>query len=304
MNRSDAQNEFNDLLDAFEKRYIARVYKALKQPYQLFVNDLKAHGLAYARGGINQRLMESGVREQIEKIFTSVGVFMANKTLRELKRNNVSRKPRLSKSKEDNAITPNALRVGNHPINAMAATSFKYATFGFNEEWVRDILNYFRLHLLDKAVLRVSQTTRDHILRVLEKATQEGWSNDQIVKEILESPEARKEVRNRARMIVRTETVRAANYGILKGADKYEYEVEKEWLAVNDNRTRRTHRHGSGVDGERRSPDGRFSNGLRFPGDPEGPADQVVNCRCVLVMVAIRDARGRLIPKQNLRLVA
>jgi hypothetical protein len=275
LNRTDAQNEFNDLLDAFEKRYIARVYKALKQPYQFFVNDLKAYGLAYARGQINTRLVESGVRTQIEKIMTSVGVFMANKTLRELKKNS-----RIIREKQ---IIP--------------TYSVKYATFGFNEEWVRDILNYFRLYLLDKAVLRVSQTTRDHILRILEKATTEGWSNDQIVKEILESPEARIEVRNRARMIVRTETVRAANYGILKGADKYEYEVEKEWLAVNDNRTRRTHRHGSGVDGERRSPDGTFSNGLRFPGDPEGAASETIFCRCRLVMVAVRDAQGRLIPK-------
>jgi uncharacterized protein with gpF-like domain len=154
------------------------------------------------------------------------------------------------------------------------------------------------MHLLNKAVIKVSQTTRDHILRVLEEATVEGWSNEQIIKRIWESPEAREEVRNRARKIVRTETVRAANYGVLLGADKYEYEIEKEWLSVNDNRTRTSHRHGSGVDGERRDPEGTFSNGLRFPGDPAAPASETINCRCRIVMVAKRDARGRLIPKQ------
>jgi SPP1 gp7 family putative phage head morphogenesis protein len=149
-------------------------------------------------------------------------------------------------------------------------------------------------------VIKVSQTTRDHILQVLEKATLQGWSNDQIVKEILESPEARIEVRNRARKIVRTESVRAANYGIQLGANKYEYEVEKEWLSIVDNRIRHSHRN---VDGERRSVDGVFSNGLRFPGDPNGSPENTINCRCRLVMVALRDSQGRLIPKRSLQVI-
>lgn len=42
-------------------------------------------------------------------------------------------------------------------------------------------------------------------------------------------------------------------------------------------RTRESHRR---VDGEIRELDEKFSNGLMFPGDPNGSAAEVVNCRC------------------------
>lgn len=35
------------------------------------------------------------------------------------------------------------------------------------------------------------------------------------------------------------------------------------------------------MDGETVPIDAKFSNGLRFPRDPDGPADEVINCRCV-----------------------
>ena len=41
---------------------------------------------------------------------------------------------------------------------------------------------------------------------------------------------------------------------------------------------RRDHRR---MDGETVPIDAKFSNGLRFPRDPDGPADEVINCRCV-----------------------
>lgn len=56
--------------------------------------------------------------------------------------------------------------------------------------------------------------------------------------------------------------------------------VQKEWMATLDSRTRDSHQH---LDGERAEYDKKFSNGLRYPGDPEGAAEEVYNCRCTLV---------------------
>lgn len=63
-----------------------------------------------------------------------------------------------------------------------------------------------------------------------------------------------------------------------KGAD-----IVKQWDATLDKKTRPSHQR---VDGEIREIDERFSNGLMFPGDPEGSAGEVINCRCVLLQRA------------------
>ena len=85
---------------------------------------------------------------------------------------------------------------------------------------------------------------------------------------------------SRAKTIARTEghriqqtSSRDAQYAAkAKGAD-----VVKQWDAALDGRTRDSHRR---VDGEIRELDEKFSNGLMFPGDPNGSAAEVVNCRC------------------------
>lgn len=59
-----------------------------------------------------------------------------------------------------------------------------------------------------------------------------------------------------------------------KGAD-----VVKQWDSTLDARTRDSH---AKVDGEIKELDEKFSNGLMFPGDPNGKAAEVINCRCAL----------------------
>ena len=56
--------------------------------------------------------------------------------------------------------------------------------------------------------------------------------------------------------------------------------VTRRWMATLDGRTRDSHR---ALDGERVGEDGKFSNGLRFPGDPAGRPGEFYNCRCTTV---------------------
>lgn len=83
----------------------------------------------------------------------------------------------------------------------------------------------------------------------------------------------------------RTAITSAHSLGKLKGYERAAgmgIDVEKRWLAALDSRTRGSHRH---LDGETVGLDAEFSDGLKYPGDPDGPASEVYNCRCTLVPV-------------------
>lgn len=167
-------------------------------------------------------------------------------------------------------------------------------SFGDNSSIVEDIIAYLKNYLLQKVVVPISQTTVDHIEAVIQKALENGWGVDKAVKEL----EDELIPIRRARLIVRTETVKATNITQLAAADNEDYEMQKRWIAIEDNRTRKSHSH-AGVDGEQIPLDEAFSNGLLFPGDPNGEAAEVCNCRCTMGYFAARDENGRLIKKQK-----
>ena len=93
---------------------------------------------------------------------------------------------------------------------------------------------------------------------------------------------------NTMKTFARTGMTQAQNAGRFQrqmDAKKLGINLVKEWMATLDGRTRDSHRHLDGEQikvGDKWHPQ-KFSNGLRYPGDPEGPAREVYNCRCTLV---------------------
>lgn len=81
----------------------------------------------------------------------------------------------------------------------------------------------------------------------------------------------------------RTMMTSAQNAGRIDGnerANKMGIETTLEWCSTLDGRTRSSHRH---LHGERITSGGVFSNGLHYPGDPEGEPSEIYNCRCTLL---------------------
>lgn len=88
--------------------------------------------------------------------------------------------------------------------------------------------------------------------------------------------------RTRAELIARTETTGAMNAGALQ-AMRDEGVTTKVWLATGGPRTRPEH---AAADGQTVPIDQPFTVGgydMQMPGDPSGPVDMTVNCRCSMV---------------------
>lgn len=114
----------------------------------------------------------------------------------------------------------------------------------------------------------------------------QGESLDKITNRISQKLSSSNE--NLMKTFARTAMTGAQNSGRstrLSEAKKIGLNVVKEWMSTLDDRTRDSHR---AIDGEKISVGDKwhptkFSNGCRFPGDPQGPAHEVYNCRCTLV---------------------
>jgi SPP1 gp7 family putative phage head morphogenesis protein len=56
--------------------------------------------------------------------------------------------------------------------------------------------------------------------------------------------------------------------------------VKKQWQATLDGKTRHSH---AALDGVSVDTDKPFPNGCMYPADPDGPPEEVYNCRCTMI---------------------
>jgi hypothetical protein len=167
------------------------------------------------------------------------------------------------------------------------------------------VIKLFLEQGLTNLVNGITSTTKETIRKVLIQGMQEGWSIMQMMKEIEKSGINI----YRAELIARTETTRAANQGAMLGAISTGLQTNKEWIAITDDRTRRIPRNDYDhlhMDGKTTPIDQPFTvPGLRsidimeYPGDPNGSAGNVCNCRCTVGFEVVRDATGKPVDIQG-----
>ncbi|MFC1410399.1 2'-5' RNA ligase family protein [Streptacidiphilus sp. N1-12] len=131
------------------------------------------------------------------------------------------------------------------------------------------------------------------------EALAEGESHQQIAERILsaldfEQTGDRSGWAYKAMRIARTEAMGAMNGGALAGAKAYQdasgEAAYKEWIHVSDSRVRASHEKAGGQIVPLVHPFHVGGVPLEHPGDPSGPADEVINCRCVMAILSQEEA--------------
>jgi len=93
----------------------------------------------------------------------------------------------------------------------------------------------------------------------------------------------------RARVIARTEVLKASSWSQQRAAKSTGKTLEKEWLSQRDDRVRESHFI---LDNQRVPADSFYLyNGIKLdhPGDPKAPAGLIVNCRCTEMFIEVID---------------
>lgn len=148
----------------------------------------------------------------------------------------------------------------------------------FSDFMMRVALEYVTGELIRERITNIGNTTREDIVAAVQSGYEEGLSVDQIAQNIRKKIPGMSQLRGA--LIARTETHGAANAGSYEAAKDLGLDLKKEWLAGMDRRTRLTH---SLADGQIVNMDEAFTVGsasLMYPGDPSGPAEEIINCRC------------------------
>lgn len=146
------------------------------------------------------------------------------------------------------------------------------------------------LNAAGNRLVRLPDEVYSLIVREVERGITEGLSLDTVtenVQTVLTSTGS-EYWPNRARTVARTETMGAVNAGVFRAAEldaqeRGDVAPFKRWISTEDKRTRPTHVE---ADGQRTLLRSTFTVGgaqLLFPGDPSGPAAEVINCRCTIL---------------------
>ena len=119
---------------------------------------------------------------------------------------------------------------------------------------------------------------KSQINGVIESAIIQGKSVGHIAEDLQNRLQSVNEAS--ARRAARTAITCSQNSGCLEGwkdARDKGVNVKKQWIASLDSHTRESHAE---LDQEIQELDDDFSNGLQYPGDPNGDPSEVYNCRC------------------------
>jgi len=189
------------------------------------------------------------------------------------------------------------LRTFKARLKAIATTIVKHEFYGpdlgksaselESKGWLEDFLAAALDWIDDYAAMRVFQiadTTREQIRTVIHEAVEQPIPPKETAAKIVERTGG--DIgKARAIRIARTETHGASERATFEMMRKQNLPYDKEWVAVEDARTRLAHRLADGQTVATNEPFIVGGEAMMFCGDPSASPRNLVNCRCVTIYI-------------------
>ena len=131
-------------------------------------------------------------------------------------------------------------------------------------------------------VVKINGSTKTMLKAIIRRGFDDNMSLPE-VRDMIDSLYLDQIIPNRSMVIARTEVIGASNAGSRQAAKQTGLNLKKEWVATADDRTRDSHDEADGQIKDMDEPYEVGSSLLMYPGDSEGGADEVIQCRCTEV---------------------
>lgn len=246
INRDNWQRDFENELDKAERRQLSKVKRYYKTEYKKGVESFVSEG----QTNFQLLFSESDLSKTYRDLYTDIGLQFAK----------------------------------------WYAKNFdKYITKGveagqFVDQWINSFASFGSAVAAQRVTL-VSGTAKETLIKITQRfmSDPEFMTLGNTEKARILNNQFDNYARYQAARLVRTEATAAANFATMQSATTIfpGAQMMKEWIASFDDRTRSTHAEAGASDpvpyNDPFMVGGSF---MMFPGDPSGPAAEVVNCRC------------------------
>ena len=142
-----------------------------------------------------------------------------------------------------------------------------------------------RLSSLAEQITYVDTTTIEQVKRIIDNAIVNEYTIDEVAADLNDQIDIFDI--GRSKVIARTEVLTDVSVGhdlkrdeVAETFPNIKSKMKKMWVTARDNRVRDSHDY---LDGITVGKDELFPNGLKYPRDPAGTAEEVVNCRCAVI---------------------
>jgi hypothetical protein len=183
--RTEYAKQFANTNRKFGKTHFPKVKRQLDKVVSSLIGTIKKRGPRQALVDLRTMLWNDELYKPIESIYKSVGVYWANQTYKLIRR-----------------------EAGQKGI-------------GRSEQWAKFVMDELERTLLQYAVVKTSETLRNHLILVLQSSIAKELTVDEIVKLFQESGFTAMQ----AERIIRTEVGRAANTGVKASDESFNYYI-------------------------------------------------------------------------------